>query len=106
MEGEKPTKYFCSLQKYLVEKRTGITELHIEHEQENGPPNIESIKKQARIEGKICDSYSNLYAERDSTAFAARLENFMKNSPPIRSSAKSNEISLNYKFQKHKSVGT
>ena len=53
LEGEKPTKYFCSLQK-VVEKHSGITELHIEHEQENGPPIIESIKDQAKIEEKIC----------------------------------------------------
>ncbi len=83
LEGEKPTKYFCSLQK-IVEKHSGITELHIEHEQKNGPPIIESIKDQAKIEEKICDFYRNLYAERDSTASAARLENFMRNSPLIK----------------------
>ncbi len=52
LEGKKPTKYFCSLQK-IVEKHSGITELHVEHEQENGPPIIESIKDQAKIEEKI-----------------------------------------------------
>ena len=83
MEGEKPTKYFCSLQK-VVEKHTGITELQIEYEQYNGPPIIESIKDQTKIEETICDFYSNLYAERNSTASAARLENFMRNSPLIR----------------------
>ncbi len=36
----------------IVEKHSGITELHIEHEQENGPPIIESIKDQAKIEEK------------------------------------------------------
>ena len=64
MEGEKPTEYFCSLQK-VAEKHTGITELHIEHEQENGPLIIESIKDQAKIEETICDFYNNLYAERN-----------------------------------------
>ena len=49
LEGERPTKYFCSLQK-VVEKYTGIIELHIEHEQENSPPLIESIKDQSKIE--------------------------------------------------------
>ena len=83
MEGKKPTNYFCSVQK-VVEKHTGITELHIEHEQENGPPIIESIKDPARIEEKICDYYSNLHAERDSPASATRLENFMRNSPLIK----------------------
>ena len=53
LEGEKPTKYFCSLQK-VVEKHTGIIKLHIEHEQVNGPPFIESIKDQSEIEAKIC----------------------------------------------------
>ena len=48
-EGEKPTKYFCSLHK-VVEKHTVITELHIVQEQETGPPIIESIKEQAQIE--------------------------------------------------------
>ncbi len=54
LEGEKPTKHFCSLKK-VVEKHTGITELHIQHEQENGPPIIESIKDQAKIEETICN---------------------------------------------------
>merc|ERR1712239_75948 len=83
LDGEKPTKYFCSLQQ-IVEKHSGITELHIEHEQENGPPIIESIKDQAKIEEKICNFYHNLYAKRNSTASAARLENFMRHSPLIK----------------------
>ena len=68
----------------VVEKHTGITELQIEYEQYNGPPIIESIKDQTKIEETICDFYSNLYAERNSTASAARLENFMRNSPLIK----------------------
>ena len=83
MEGERPTKYFCSLQK-VVEKHTGITELHIEHEKKDGPPIIESIKDQAKIEEKICEFYKNLYSKRDFTASAARLEFFLRNSPLIK----------------------
>ena len=101
LEGEKPTKYFYSLQK-VVEKHTGITELHIAHGQENGPPIIESIKDQAKIEEKISDFYSNLYAERDSTASTARLENFMRNSPLIKRLTQEQR----YRFQKQKSVST
>ena len=52
MEGEKPTKYFCSLQK-VVEKHTGIMELHI----------IEPIKDQAKIEEAIRDFYSFMLKE-------------------------------------------
>ena len=83
LEGEKPTKYFCSLQK-VVKKNTGLTELHIEHAQENSPPIIEVIKDQAAIEAKITSYYRNLYNYRDSDASAARLEQFMKNSPLIK----------------------
>ena len=84
LEGEQPTKYFCSLQK-IVEKNTGLTELHIEHKQAEGrPPIIEVIKDQAAIEAKITPFYRNLYNYRDSQASAARLEQFMKNSPLIK----------------------
>ncbi|MCP3681025.1 MAG: hypothetical protein GY782_12690, partial [Gammaproteobacteria bacterium] len=83
LEGEKPTKYFCSLQK-IVEKNSGITELHIEHAQDGQPPIIEVIKDQAAIEGKITSFYSNLYSRRDSEASTARLEQFIKNSPLIK----------------------
>ena len=57
LEGKKPTKYFCSLQK-VVEKHKGIIKIHIEHEQNNGPPIIESTRDQSEIENKICELYS------------------------------------------------
>ena len=83
LEGEKPTKYFCSLQK-VVKKHTRIMELHIKHEQNNGPPIIESIKDQSRIEAKVTEFYRDLYSFRYSSASAARLENFIENSPLIK----------------------
>merc|ERR1712082_560366 len=83
LKGEKPTKYFCSIQK-VVEKNSGITELHIEHAQDGKPPIIEVIKDQAAIEGKITSFYSNLYSRKDSEASTARLEQFIKNSPLIK----------------------
>ena len=61
-----------------------MTELHIEHKQANGPPVIEVIKDQSAIEAKITAYYRNLYNYRDSQASAARLEQFMKNSPLIK----------------------
>ena len=83
LEGKKLTKYFCSLQK-VVEKNSGLTEFHVEHAQENSPPIIEVIKDKAAIEAKITSYYRNMYNYRDSDASAARLEQFMKNSPLIK----------------------
>ena len=104
LEGEKPTKYFCSLQK-IVEKHTGITELHIEHEQENGPPIIESIRDQAEIEKKSVISTAIFIPKESPQLQLPGLKTSWEIHPLLRSSAKSSGKTLNYKFQKQKSAG-
>ncbi|MCP3679804.1 MAG: reverse transcriptase family protein, partial [Gammaproteobacteria bacterium] len=76
----------------------GITELHIEHAQDGQPPIIEVIKDQAAIEGKITSFYSNLYSRRDSEASAARLEQFIKNSPLIKKLSQEQREKLDMKI--------
>ena len=105
MEGEKPTKYLCSLEK-VVEKHTVITELHVEHQQENCPSITESIKDQATIKAKITSYYSSIYCYRDSEASTARLEQLMKNSPLIKDKSENNVRSLTCKSRKLKLEST
>ena len=56
LEGEKPTKYFCSLEKQM-KKATLLDSILIENEQKK----MEEIVDQSRIEKEVKKFYKNLY---------------------------------------------
>ena len=64
LEGEKPTKFFCKLNK-KVGAKAQFEVLHVEDVDENGVKTIRVIEDQNEIEQEVRRFYYNLYMEKE-----------------------------------------
>ena len=66
LEGEKPTRYFCKLNK-KVGAKAQFEVLHVEDVDENGVKTIRIVEDQDAIEQEVREFYCNLYMEKEAT---------------------------------------
>ena len=64
LEGEKPTRFFCRLNKKIGAKAQFET-LHVEDVDENGVKTIRVVQEQNEIEQEVREFYYNLYSEKE-----------------------------------------
>ena len=64
LEGKKPTKYFCSLNKKRMEK-AWFEELHVVEKKPNGEEQIRVLNEQKEVEGEVRKLYWHLYKEEE-----------------------------------------
>ena len=64
LEGEKPTRFFCRLNKKIGAKAQFET-LHVEDVDENGVKTIRIVREQNAIEQEVREFYCNLYSEKE-----------------------------------------
>ena len=62
IEGEKPTQYFCKMNKRFQAKAQ-FEEIHLEEVDKNGKEVTKVIRDQEEIEKEVRKFYSNLYRE-------------------------------------------
>ena len=60
LEGEKPSKFFCSMNKKRLEKAQ-FDELHIVERKNNGLDEIRVVKEQKAVDWEVRKYYCNLY---------------------------------------------
>ena len=65
LEGEKPTKFFCSLSKKLRSKAQFET-LHVKEEGHNGEEVVREVTKQKEVEWEVRKFYWKLYRKESS----------------------------------------
>ena len=64
LEGEKPTKFFCNLNKKSFEKAQ-FEELHVVEKKPNGEEKIRVVTEQKAIEWEVRKFYWNLYQDEE-----------------------------------------
>ena len=64
LEGERPTKFFCKMNKKIGSKAQFET-LHVEDVDENGVKTIIIVQEQDAIEQEVREFYCNLYMEKE-----------------------------------------
>ena len=64
IEGERPTRFFCKMNKKYLAKAQ-FEELHVEEVDENGKEAVKILKEQKSIEWEVRKYYYNLYSEQE-----------------------------------------
>ena len=64
LEGERPTRFFCKMNKKRLAKAQ-FEELHVEEVDENGKESVKIIREQNGIEWEVRKYYYNLYSEQE-----------------------------------------
>ena len=60
MEGERPTKFFCSMNKKM-KARAQFEEVHVNEKDEKGNEKIRIVKEQLEVEWEVPEFYWNQY---------------------------------------------
>ena len=64
LEGEKPTKFFCSMNRKMKSKAQ-FEEVHVRKRDERGEEKIRIVKEQRAVEWEVCKFYWNLYRKEE-----------------------------------------
>ena len=68
LEGERPTLYFCKMNKKRLSKAQ-FKELHVEEVDENGKEAVKIIREQKSIEWEVQKYYLNLYNKQEARVY-------------------------------------
>ena len=64
LEGDKPTKFFCNLNKKHLEKAQ-FEELHVVEKKQNGEETVKVVTEQKAIKWEVRKFYWNLYQDKE-----------------------------------------
>ena len=64
IEGERPTKFFCSMNKNMKAKAQ-FEEVHVVEKERNGDERIRVVKEQKKVEWEVCKFYCSLYRREE-----------------------------------------
>ena len=68
LEGEKPTRFFCKMNKKQLAKAQ-FEEVHVEEVDENGKETVRIIREQSSIEWEVRKYYYNLYSQQHARVY-------------------------------------
>ena len=81
LEGERPTKFFCSMNKKMKAK-TQFEEVHVVERDENGEGRKRIVKEQCAVEWEVRKFYWNLYRKEETNCrkevILEKIEDFRK----------------------------